>query len=65
MLVSRYLNNKKNDDEFDVLEELRMSKPMNFMLSCILTFERWLITLGINFPIGGSRVIVGQKIKSI
>jgi SAM-dependent methyltransferase len=59
MFLSRLLN--KNNKSLDVLDELKISKIINFCLSAILKFELGLIKLGIKFPIGGSRFIIARK----
>jgi SAM-dependent methyltransferase len=62
MIISRWFKKDKNEKEqFDVLEELRLSGIVNTVLSFILKIELALIKLGFNLPMGGSRVIVAQK----
>jgi SAM-dependent methyltransferase len=58
MLASRRAAAKK---EFDPMGEFRIGRALNATLGLILGLERWLIRAGINFPIGGSRFIIGRK----
>ncbi len=63
MLVSRMLMRQHaKKTEADVMAELRISAITNSVLSRILALEVRLIRLGIDFPIGGSRLIVDHKI---
>ena len=59
LYLSRFLN--KKNKSLDVMDELKISKIINFFLSCVLKFEFSLIRLGIKFPIGGSRLIIAKK----
>lgn len=58
MLLSR---KKPASEQFDPLDEFRLNSNINHLLEGILSMERKMITLGINFPIGGSRLVVATK----
>lgn len=45
----------------DPLAELKISRPLNRLLHALMSVEAWLIRLGINFPLGGSRLVIAQK----
>ena len=59
MMLSRYMN--KNKEEVDVLDELRISPGVSSVLTAVLALEFQLIKLGLNFPAGGSRLIIAKK----
>jgi SAM-dependent methyltransferase len=61
MIVSRFLKKNKSSSSIDVLEELKISKTLNTILSLLLSLEIKLIKYGVSFPFGGSRVIVVKK----
>ena len=61
MMLSRYLNKGKENDQFDVLDELRISRGLNWVLSLVLYCEFILIRLLKKLPVGGSRIIVAKK----
>lgn len=61
MLLSRRLS-KKADESYDPLAELRLPAPLNSLFYGLMCFERWLIQLGLNLPVGGSRLIVARKV---
>lgn len=61
MLLSRSLSRKDQSGQVDVLAELRLSRPMNRVLSAVLWVEFQLIRLGLRFPAGGSRMVVARK----
>ncbi|WP_367987532.1 trans-aconitate 2-methyltransferase [Vibrio sp. NTOU-M3] len=54
---------QKIDDnkEFDPLAELALPPVMNMALYSIMKFELILIKMGITFPFGGSRLVIGKK----
>lgn len=60
MLMSRALK-RKTDAELDVMDELRISGPINAGLGFVLYVEYLLTRLGINWPVGGSRLIVARR----
>ncbi len=61
MMLSRFFSNKKEVEDFDVLEEFRLPKILNSMFFQMLRLEAVLIRLGVRSPVGGSRVVVAQK----
>ena len=53
---------KKDDStEFYPSAELALNPVLNSILYAIMKLELALIKLGIRFPIGGSRLVVGKK----
>lgn len=60
MLISRRRDSQK--DSYDPLAEFRIRPWLNSALGHILGLERLLISAGMNFPLGGSRLIVARKI---
>ncbi|GAD64962.1 class I SAM-dependent methyltransferase [Aquipseudomonas alcaligenes] len=61
MLLSR-LQNKRVDQDYDPLAELRLPAPLNALFLGLMRLEQGLIRLGINLPIGGSRLVVARKV---
>lgn len=49
-------------DGYDAMAELRLSRVANFTLEKILDLERYLIKLGLRLPVGGSLLLVAQKV---
>ncbi|MCW5299427.1 class I SAM-dependent methyltransferase [Herbaspirillum lusitanum] len=62
MLTSR-LRDKRVGKSGGV-DSLRMNKTLNSLLETILNLERRAINAGLNWPLGGSRLVVAQKILS-
>ena len=61
MLISR-LSSKKKQVEFDPTDEFKLPFWMNAVFYQTLALERGMIRLGVNFPVGGSRLLVAQKV---
>jgi SAM-dependent methyltransferase len=61
MFISR-LRRKKQDEKFDPSAEFKISPLLNRIFEFILTIEYWGIKLGLNYPVGGSRLLIAQKI---
>ncbi len=61
MLASR-LWQKNSQGAVNELDELQMSEWANMALEKVLDFERWFIRRGLNFPVGGSLLVVAKKI---
>lgn len=59
MMLSRSRDPQK--EGYDPLAEFRIHSWLNSALRHILGLERLLIRAGVNFPIGGSRLIVARK----
>ncbi len=53
----------RNKGSHDTYREFAIPKILNICFGLILRLERFAITKGLNFPIGGTRLIVGKKIK--
>lgn len=47
---------------FDPMDEFRIGPGLNLALRKVLDLERLLIRMGINFPLGGSRLVVARKL---
>jgi SAM-dependent methyltransferase len=62
MMVSRFSQRNKGAELFDASAELKISPWLNCLFLRILGLERSLIQAGLNFPVGGSRLIVAKKI---
>ena len=60
MMASR-ANQPSVDDEFDPLAELRIGGFANALLEKIMGIERLAIRAGLNFPAGGSLLLVARK----
>lgn len=60
MLISR-LSSKKKQVEFDPIDEFRLTPWMDAAFYQAMALERRMISLGVNFPVGGSRLLVAQK----
>jgi SAM-dependent methyltransferase len=62
MLVSRLLQRRKNDN-YDGLAELKIQGPVNAFLERVLDIERACIKAGVDFPAGGSLLLIARKAK--
>ena len=62
MLVSRVLKKSAHNKNFDAAAELKLSPWLNYIFFQMLNFELFLVMMGINLPLGGSRFIVARKI---
>jgi len=61
MMASRRLQQRPNPN-YTVMSELKISRSMNFVLETVLNLERAMIQRGISFPLGGSLLVVAQKL---
>ena len=61
MMVSRLLNRNTDPDKFDATAEFKIASWLNNLFFRLLQAEQYLIRKGINFPIGGSRLVVARK----
>lgn len=59
MYLARLRNKNKLDD--DLSSELKIKEPLNTILKSILNLEVFLIRKGVNFPVGGSLLVVAVK----
>jgi len=62
MMISRFLQKKVSDKQFDATAELRISPWLNSLFSQFLRTELALIRMGLNLPSGGSRLVVARKV---
>ena len=61
MFFSRLFQKKSVDKEFDAMSEFRLPHWLNVFFGQLLSLELALIKRGVNFPVGGSRLIVAKK----
>jgi SAM-dependent methyltransferase len=61
MLVSRMIN-KTNTADFNPDAELKINSILNKIFYRLMIFEIWGIQLGLNYPLGGSRLLVCKKV---
>lgn len=45
----------------DILDELKLPKALDTLLSAAMRIDEWLITAGVSLPAGGSLLVVAQK----
>lgn len=60
MMLSR-LFQKRKTESFDPTSELKINSVLNILFYRLMIFEFAGIRLGINYPVGGSRLIVARK----
>lgn len=60
MILSRLMK-RKSSFKCDQMPELKVNHLVNTVLEKILDFERWIIRLGLSFPMGGSLLLVARK----
>jgi len=60
MFASRFTQRAPRAD-YDPLAELKISRPLNWMLEKTLDFERGLIRAGLPLPAGGSLLLVARR----
>lgn len=60
MMLSRLAQHRETES-FDPLAEFRISPWANKVLETMLTVERTGIRAGVNYPVGGSRLVVAAK----
>ncbi|MEA5536126.1 class I SAM-dependent methyltransferase [Crocosphaera sp. XPORK-15E] len=61
MLVSR-LSQKRPNQNYSIMSELKISGWLNTTLENVLNLERIMIKFGISFPAGGSLLLVARKL---
>lgn len=61
MVISRFVNNVRKR-EYDPLVELKLPTFINYSFEKILDFERVIIKPGVNFPFGGSLLLIARKV---
>jgi SAM-dependent methyltransferase len=52
----------RNDESSSTDSELNVAPPVNFVLSRIMDVERFLLRHGIDFPFGGSLLLIGRRV---
>jgi SAM-dependent methyltransferase len=62
MMLSRLRMSRKQGETNPTDDEMRLPRPLNWLLYRILRVEVWLIGRGFRFPIGGSRFVVARKV---
>lgn len=60
MWLSRFAL-KCSSDEIDAMAELKISPALNRMMDMVMNAEIYMIQRGIDFPVGGSRLVVARK----
>ena len=60
MVASRF-RKKKLSIDIDPLAELKFSKSLNNLFGATMKLEERLIRLGLNFPVGGSMLLIARK----
>ena len=63
MMLSRALQ-KRKIEAFDPASELKINAALNQVFYGLMMLELAGIRLGMNYPVGGSRLIVARKQKS-
>lgn len=61
MLIASRLRKRPSESDSDQMPELNVNKLLNALLEKFLDIERWMIRLGLTFPIGGSLLLVARK----
>lgn len=61
MFLSRLLQKVSGSKNYNPEAELSLPPAVNSCMKAVLEFERFLINLGINLPIGGSRILIARK----
>jgi SAM-dependent methyltransferase len=62
MMISRFFQKEVSDKRFDAMAELKISPWLNSLFLRLLSTELALIKRGLNFSVGGSRLVVARKI---
>jgi hypothetical protein len=60
MVLSRF--RRKQVTHYEPLNELKLHPFINSIFMKLMEFELRLMRLGLNFPFGGSRMIVARKL---
>ena len=61
LLLPAMLISRRSTKPFNPLAEFKIHAALNEVLKAILTCERRLVTRGVNFPLGGSRLVIATK----
>lgn len=62
MLAARLIKRDVDVKELDATAELRINPVLNTLFYWVMRLEALLIRLGLNFPVGGSRLIIAKKL---
>ena len=62
MMISRFLQKKVSYKSFDATAELKISPWLNSFFFRVLGAELAAIKAGLDFPVGGSRLVVARKV---
>jgi hypothetical protein len=62
MMIFRFLKKNYTNEIFDATAELKIHPSLNWLFNTILRFELFMIRNGLNFPLGGSRLVVARKL---
>lgn len=61
LMIASRLRKRPSASDSDQMPELKVNKLLNVLLEKFLDFERWMIRLGLTFPMGGSLLVVARK----
>ena len=61
LMIASRLRRRQSASDSDQMPELKINKLLNALLEKFLDFERWMIRLGLTFPMGGSLLVVARK----
>ena len=61
MAVSRMLHRNDSIEDFDFSTELKINSILNSLFYQLLSAELAVIKMGVNFPVGGSRLVIARK----
>jgi len=64
LMIASRLKRRKPNLEFDPTSELKINSLMNRILERVLDLERWMIRLGLSFPVGGSLLLIARKVPN-
>lgn len=62
MFASRMVQKRALAKDADAMAGLKISPRLNYLFEKILSLEAAMIRRGVNFPVGGSRLIIARKI---
>ena len=61
LMIASRLRKRRSDSGSNEMPELEVNKLLNALLEKFLDLERWMIGLGLTFPVGGSLLLVARK----
>jgi SAM-dependent methyltransferase len=62
MMISRFIQKIVSNKKFDATAELKIPPWLNSIFSRLLSIELTIIRMGVNFPFGGTRLVVARRI---